>query len=815
MGFRQRILTWLAVLLALVVWGLALPLTLLFVSHDHSQVLWILLPYAWEVPLLGLFVFLLPLRHSLDAVADFVDSSSPVLDREFLKRVRRRSSRLPLQAAGLAWATCLAIQALAALQMRHFGSLPTQETVKVLVLGLPLGLLCALPVYFLLAGLLGPPLERCQASLSAAVISGPRVPLFWKAFACLVGVAVLAVSLMGLLSYSSTQRLLETNLASEARLRLAELAHARGTGRPWGHLMKVPGAEGVGLFDSSGAPVSFRGAPEALARLQAEMPRVAREEGTLFRRTGQGRLLAWKKLPGGETVLAEVPLSATAEPLTGELRSILLLAAGTLALAFLLALVLARSLSRPLVALTALAARIPQEWPALPEARHSDDEIGTLSLAFQSMLNELRTRRDDLVETNRLLGRMIAERTLAMRDLETLLELSRLLSSTMDFDSLLGELSTRIQTAMRADGVAILLVEHHDLALRAATGSVRGLRGRRIPLTVAPLREAFREGLPVTLTSDQPGSEDFLRQEDPFYSAVLVPMRGHDMPVGLVALFFHDQRPLQPEALNLLRSIAEQAGLAIRRARLFEEKSRVTELLYGVLKPSAELGFPGLEVGSLYIPSRELSGDYLDLIPLGERRVGVIIADVAGKGSEAALEAVRLKHTIQICAAAGYPPGLLVRLLNEQLHRTAEDLPRTVTLFYGELDLEHGMLRFVSAGHEPPIVWRPGTGPASLLGSGGIILGASPDASYDEVEVRLEPGSWMVLYTDGITEARSPAGELFGQERLLDLLSCTKPCTARSLADRVDRAIQGFSQGELNDDLSLLVLRCLPPTLLP
>ena len=815
MGFRQRILTWLAVLLALVVWGLALPLTLLFVSHDHSQVLWILLPYAWEVPLLGLFVFLLPLRHSLDAVADFVDSSSPVLDREFLKRVRRRSSRLPLQAAGLAWATCLAIQALAALQMRHFGSLPTQETVKVLVLGLPLGLLCALPVYFLLAGLLGPPLERCQASLSAAVISGPRVPLFWKAFACLVGVAVLAVSLMGLLSYSSTQRLLETNLASEARLRLAELAHARGTGRPWGHLMKVPGAEGVGLFDSSGAPVSFRGAPEALARLQAEMPRVAREEGTLFRRTGQGRLLAWKKLPGGENVLAEVPLSATAEPLTGELRSILLLAAGTLALAFLLALVLARSLSRPLVALTALAARIPQEWPALPEARHSDDEIGTLSLAFQSMLNELRTRRDDLVETNRLLGRMIAERTLAMRDLETLLELSRLLSSTMDFDSLLGELSTRIQTAMRADGVAILLVEHHDLALRAATGSVRGLRGRRIPLTVAPLREAFREGLPVTLTSDQPGSEDFLRQEDPFHSAVLVPMRGHDMPVGLVALFFHDQRPLQPEALNLLRSIAEQAGLAIRRARLFEEKSRVTELLYGVLKPSAELGFPGLEVGSLYIPSRELSGDYLDLIPLGERRVGVIIADVAGKGSEAALEAVRLKHTIQICAAAGYPPGLLVRLLNEQLHRTAEDLPRTVTLFYGELDLEHGMLRFVSAGHEPPIVWRPGTGPASLLGSGGIILGASPDASYDEVEVRLEPGSWMVLYTDGITEARSPAGELFGQERLLDLLSCTKPCTARSLADRVDRAIQGFSQGELNDDLSLLVLRCLPPTLLP
>ncbi len=814
MGFRHRILTWLAILLALVLWGLALPLTVFFVNHDDSQLFWLVWPYLWEVPLLGGLLLLLPTWHGLAAVAEFVDAKAPPQERDFLCRVRRKSSSLPLQSAGLAWVTCLAIQALASAQMRWFGDLPVLEVTKVLVLGLPAGLLYSLQVYFLLAGLLGPPLERCQASLSAAVISGPRVPLFWKAFACLLGVALLAISLMGLLSYGSTQRLLETDLASRTHLRLAELAHARDLGHPWEHLMEVPGAEGVGIFDSSGGLISCRGTAEVLARLDPAAGGTGQEEGTSFNRTGRGRLVAWRRMPDGGAVLAEVPLSAIAEPLRGELRSILMVAAGTLGLAFLLALVLARSLSRPLVALTALAARIPQEWPALPEARHSDDEIGTLSLAFQSMLNELRTRRDDLLETNQLLGRMIAERTLAMRDLETLLELSRLLSSTMEFDALMDELLTRIQTAMRADGAAILLMEHHNLALRTAAGPMRESRWWRLPFTLEPILEAFRGGLPVTILPDEPGSEVFLPPESPFRSAVLVPMQGRDLPVGLVALFFEDQRPLPPEARTLLRSIAEQAGLAIRKAWLFEEKSRVTDLLCSVLRPSSELGFPGLEVGSLYIPSRELSGDYLDLIPLGERRVAVTIADVAGKGSEAAIEAVRLKHTIQICAAAGYPPGLLVRLLNEQLHRTAEDIPRTVTLFYGELDLGQGTLRFVSAGHEPPVVWRPGSGPASLLGSGGIILGATPDASYDEVEVRLEPGAWLALYTDGITEARSPTGELFGQERLLEILAGPGTDTARSMAQQVDQAVQGFSQGELNDDLSFLVLRCLEPPFL-
>ncbi len=813
MEFRRRTLKWLAYLLVLVQWGLALPLSLLFLNFDDSQLVWILLPFAWEVPLLGLLLVYTPARGRLQPLSDFLDSEQAPCDRDSLQRVRRLTTGLPLHAAVMVWGVCQILSLLAAAQMYHFGRLPFEEAAKVLVVGLPVGLLYSLQVYFLLASLLGPPLERCQAVLGSPLISGPRVPLFWKALACLVTVTVLAVSVMGLLSYTSTQRLLEANLAYSTQLRLAELSHAVATGQPWTHLLDLQGSQAVALLSRSGALVSYRGADASLPGLLADSERIRGDAGVRFLRTGQARLMAWKALPGDMVALTLVPLDVNSATLARELRSILVMAALTLAAALLLALVLARTLSRPVVALTALAARIPQEWPALPEARHSDDEIGTLSLAFQSMLNELKVREDDLIRTNRFLGQMIAERTLVMRDKEILLELSALLASTLEIEPLLEELLSRLQTDLHADGVAILLVEHHSLVVRAATGAARDLPRRRLPGNHPAVREALRQEAPVTLFRNRGGAEPILTSDDAMGSAVLVPMLVRDQALGLLCLYFQDERPLAPEVLALLRSIGSQAGMALRNASMFEEKSRATDLLRSVLKPSRELGFPGLEVGHIYIPSRELSGDYLDLIPLSDRRVAIAIADVAGKGSDAAIEAVRLKHTIHICAAAGYPPSLLVRLLNEQLHRTAEDLPRTITLFYGELDLDRGTLRFVSAGHEPPVFWHPGGGPASLLGSGGIVLGAIPDADYDEVEARLEPGDWIALYTDGITEARSPAGEMFGQERLLDLLASTRYQTADGLADQIDRAVHGFSQGDLSDDLSLLLLRCidLPP----
>lgn len=101
---------------------------------------------------------------------------------------------------------------------------------------------------------------------------------------------------------------------------------------------------------------------------------------------------------------------------------------------------------------------------------------------------------------------------------------------------------------------------------------------------------------------------------------------------------------------------------------------------------------------------------------------------------------------------------------------------------------------------------QPGRAP-DFLPADGIVLGALPEAEYEEFQVELEPGSWLALYTDGVTEARSPGGGLFGPERLLELLGSAEGLTPRTLAERVDRRGRGFSEGELTDDLSVLILR--------
>lgn len=809
MQFRRRVLQWLAVFLVLVYWGLGLPLTLLFVSHDPPQLYWVLIPYAWEIPVLGILLILWPVGRRLDAVADFLDADPPVTDRERLERIRNLAMNLPLQVAVVVVGASLVVYALASLQMRTLGDLPHREVVKNLVLGLPTGLLYGLLAYFLLTNLLAPLLERCHARLGPEAQMAPRVPLFWKTFACFMVVSILAVTVMGLLSYTSTQRLLEANLASSLDSRLNDFTHAVETGQPWTPLLEFQGQEMVGVLSRDRRIVYYRGPDGGQSLLLADADWVRGARGTYMLRSGEARLLAWQRLPGDSKVVAEVPFSLHAGTLARELRSILLAGGVTLGAALLLAIIFSRTLSRPVVALTAIATSVPREWPSEVETGHLDDEIGVLSRALQGMLSELRRGQDDLLEANQLLGQMVKDRTRAMQDLSTLLDLSQLLSSTMEVEPVLEELLSRVQGALGADGGRILLLERQGLVEQARVGMAGPQSIRPIPIGLEPIAEALRTGRPFTLRLDRGEGPPLLSSGGELKSVVGVPMVGRDQPVGMLAVYFRDVRALSPEALALLRSIGGQAGVALSKARLFQEKSRVTELLRSVLRPQSDLGFPGLDVGYVYIPSRDLSGDYFDLIPLGDRKVGITIADVAGKGSEAAIEALRIKHTIQTYATAGYPPGTMLQLLNELLHRMAAEMPRMVTLFYGELDLDSGTLRFASAGHEPAVLWTPRERGPRLLVSGGIVLGAIPDAEYEEAVVHLERGAWITLYTDGITEARSPAGELFGPDRLFELLVRSDARTARALAEEVNQAVGEFSGGELSDDLSLLILRCV------
>lgn len=804
MPLRRHAIQWLALCSILVYWGLGLPFSLMYLDYEPHQLAWILGPYLWEVPTMGFLLVLVPVWRMLEPVADFLEEDPrEVVEPRRLEKVRRVAMHLPVQVPALVVVASVMGYAVGSLQMRLFGHLPIRETLKNLVLGLPTGLLSGLLAYFILANLLGPVLERC-ARQGGPARGGPRILLFWKTWACFFVIAVIAVSVMGLLSYTSTQRLLERNLASSLETRLMDFSHAVQSGLPWTSLLEFQGHEMVAIVDGKGRIVYYRGPDAMQEQLLSDSAWAQGDEGSRFLREGEARLLAWRSLTGGNRVVAEVPFALHAALLARELKAILLAAGVTLTVALLLAIVFARNLSRPVVALTSVATSFPREWPESVGSWTSDDEIGDLGRAFQGMLTEVRRGQDDLLEANQLLGQMVKERTRAMEDLSTLLELSQLLSSSLEVDPILEQLLARVQAAVQADACSLMVLERQNLVTRASVGLSSEGPGRPVSAALPPLRDALETGRPVTLDRS---SGALLRPDGPLQSVVCVPMVGRGGAVGVLNVFFRQPRTLMPESLALLRSIGGQAGVAVGKARLFQEKNRVTELLRSVLRPQPDLGFPGLDVGSIYIPSRDLSGDYFDLIRLSDRRVAVTIADVAGKGSEAAIEAVRIKHTIQTYAMAGYSPAALVRLLNDQLHRTADGMPRMVTLFYGELDLDAGTLTYACAGHEPPILWKDSELEPGFLHCDGIVLGAIPDAEYGEAVVRLDRGASIALYTDGVTEARSADGEFFGPERLRDLLVSSNGLSARALAELVDRRVHEFSEGELTDDLSLLILR--------
>ena len=216
---------------------------------------------------------------------------------------------------------------------------------------------------------------------------------------------------------------------------------------------------------------------------------------------------------------------------------------------------------------------------------------------------------------------------------------------------------------------------------------------------------------------------------------------------------------------------------------------------------------PGLEVSALALPAKEVGGDFYDLIPLSEDRAAFVIADVAGKGVPAALF-MALSRTV-IRANAQNPRSAHEAICEANTLITADARSGMfVTLFYAVVDPVKKTLTYVNAGHNPPLIFRPGSSrPVELKGT-GIILGVLPDADYREETFALESRDLIILYTDGITEAINSGKEQFGEQRLIETIMDSRDLSPDELVDRIRQAVADFSGDEPQfDDQTLMVLR--------
>lgn len=269
------------------------------------------------------------------------------------------------------------------------------------------------------------------------------------------------------------------------------------------------------------------------------------------------------------------------------------------------------------------------------------------------------------------------------------------------------------------------------------------------------------------------------------------------------------------EHLNILTTLASVASIRVENATLLEESmerqrmERELELATEIqqrFQPSAPPIEPGYEFQGISFSCYEIGGDYYDFIKRPDNKMIVALGDVSGKGTGAALLMSSLHAAIHAQASARSSLEQTVVSVNQYL---AENTPanRFVTLFVAELDLESGILRYINAGHNPPLIGR-NDGAINELASGGLPLGIIPGAEFEVGETVLGPGESLLIYSDGVSEANNLAEEEFGMERLRDVVKRNLDASASGLRDKVESALSAFTQtAPANDDITLVIVK--------
>jgi phosphoserine phosphatase RsbU/P len=220
----------------------------------------------------------------------------------------------------------------------------------------------------------------------------------------------------------------------------------------------------------------------------------------------------------------------------------------------------------------------------------------------------------------------------------------------------------------------------------------------------------------------------------------------------------------------------------------------------------------GLEIAARYIPMSSVAGDFYDFIIVDEKHLGILIADVSGHGLPAALIASMLKGALAAQSQHAFDPARVLSGLNRSLCGRFKH--HFVTAAYVFVDLEKNSMSYAGAGHPPLLFWRSSTGTASEVLENGLLLGMFPHATYSLVEIALEPGDKVVLYTDGILETRSPSKQEFGGDLFKGFLESKHNLNAETFADSLLDELSswsGYPRGNgQEDDITLLVIDFLP-----
>ena len=384
------------------------------------------------------------------------------------------------------------------------------------------------------------------------------------------------------------------------------------------------------------------------------------------------------------------------------------------------------------------------------------------------------------------------------------------------------QLIVRLAVEMtRADAGAIYLMQEEREGGGLLLAGVQGVDRRSVRhfrrLTLSPYAErALNERRLVVLPDTRRFSEmpfPTLRLAEgrtaETRSLVCVPLFAGDRPLGILEQYVGEVGALPGSDLDLLAAFAHQAAAAIENARLYAQEFSIAQTLQKAFLPELPPLVNGIEVGRIYVAgsvAASVGGDTYDLLTLPDNRLVALIADVMGKGTVAATVAILARDTVRAYAFEDADPSRVLRRVNDALClQNIEGL--FLTMIYALIDPVSGGIRVASAAHPPALLCRGETGICERLGENtGLLIGLQRGEFYPTEEAVLRPGDALILYTDGIIEARR-GKEQFGQERLERAFAAAVHLPAQEIAAALYAAVADFVDEERTDDIALLALK--------
>ncbi|SRR5581483_165290 len=414
--------------------------------------------------------------------------------------------------------------------------------------------------------------------------------------------------------------------------------------------------------------------------------------------------------------------------------------------------------------------------------------------------------------------------------LRMLLDITKTISRSLDLDEVLNLVMDTLDSLIPYDAAGIYLVKCSrpftewdesmlDETCVFHTQAVRGYEIDDLQELNLKMGEGIIGHVAVTgrpyVSNDVRNNRRYINARPRTNSEMVAPIISNNEVIGVFDLESDELNAYSNDDLEVLMLLASQVAIIIEKVMLHDqliEKQRLETQLEVARQVQLELLPPrdpeleGFDISAYNFPTEEVSGDYYDWVRIYDDQIGIVIADVSGKGMPAALLMAFLRASLRAATHIGYAPHISMSKVNYLLWESIER-NQFVTAFYGILDATNRTIAYSNAGHNPALLMDK-DGTSRFEERGGVPLGMFRDTRYYEYYETMKPGQVLVLYTDGVTEAMNAAGEEYGRERLVDAVRQARDSSARDIIDFIHRDVIEWTEGRgAHDDVTFFVIK--------